>query len=141
MERSFSSRLRAISRGVGRRGVLLLGVLVVLSGSPGCATLAARAVTNASLVDPGRRFPPTTTVQLLRERPREPYKVIAYMETLGNEYVNSEVFLIENMRNKAKEIGADAIIVRDRGRTAVRGNDFIQLLEGEAIKLPAAAER
>ncbi|MBF0611292.1 MAG: hypothetical protein G8345_14425 [Magnetococcales bacterium] len=111
---------------------LFLGV--ALLASSGCATMMAKAVTNASLVDPSRRYAATTSVQLLRERPREPYKVIGYLETLGNEYVNSEIFLVENMRAKAREIGADAIVVHSKGRTTVRGSDIIQLLEGEAIK-------
>lgn len=101
----------------------------------GCTTLfPPQAVTNAALSDPSQKYAPTQSVDLLEAAPKQPFVKIARMETLGNEEVMSEVFLIEDMRSTAREIGAQAIIV-PYGRVRKFTPDGVHwLLQGDAIR-------
>jgi len=55
------------------------------------------------------KFPKSRFVEILDKKPDEPYVVIATLETKGGIGISLPEIL-EGMRNKAKEIGADAII-------------------------------
>lgn len=84
---------------------LLSSCLVVIVVA-GCAT------TTMVMVDETLKFPPTSNVEILQSPPDRPYKVIAILETRGTgDHTLPD--LIESMREKAKEIGADAILFQD----------------------------
>lgn len=58
------------------------------------------------------RYPPTLSVDVLTAPPSRPYQPFAVLE--GSNLPNSKVAaasLIEGFKNKAREIGADAIII------------------------------
>ncbi|HIJ82752.1 MAG TPA: hypothetical protein HPQ00_00935 [Magnetococcales bacterium] len=101
----------------------------------GCASmLPPEAVTHAALTDPANYYEPTVTVELLDASPDRPFIKIARLETLGNERVLSEVFLIEDMRITARLLGANAIIV-PHGRSRQYSPDGIHwIIEGDAIR-------
>ncbi len=65
--------------------------------------------TKALLRDKNVKFPKSRHVEILIEKPEEPYIVIAILETKGG-IGTSLPEILENMRKKAEEIGADAII-------------------------------
>jgi hypothetical protein len=74
-------------------------LLALKSLSPNCVDLSAYDQ------QIGVRYPPTLRVDILRQPPARPYKVFAVLE-----YNGSEV-LMDGLKNKAREIGADALIL------------------------------
>ncbi|MBF0309521.1 MAG: hypothetical protein HQL56_08340 [Magnetococcales bacterium] len=114
---------------------LRFAVLGLLLGA--CAT--PEAVTNVALVDPSLKAAPNSgAVLLLSAPPGQPYREIARLETIGNEQVSSEVFLMEKMRTKAAQIGADAIITSPETTKEITNefNGFVRklrVLKGVAI--------
>jgi hypothetical protein len=67
------------------------------------------AATSVVMLDDSMRYPPSATVEILSTPPTKPYKAIAILETAGA--ANAPLpDLLESMRQKAKEIGADAVI-------------------------------
>jgi hypothetical protein len=82
-------------RWIGLRGLAVPAVLVLAA----CTTANFKPYTEMT-------FPPTTEVEVLLEEPSEPYEV------LGELWVDSEdTEGVLKMRQKAMEIGADAIIM------------------------------
>ncbi|WP_145930795.1 hypothetical protein [Acidihalobacter prosperus] len=77
---------------------------VVLIFLGGCAT------TNAIYGDGGKKFLPTKAVSVLQVPPQKPYVVIAKLKTTGIPGMSYKT-LLADMISKAKNIGADAIIV------------------------------
>lgn len=71
----------------------------------GCATVSTHVV----LLNPGARYPPTKNVRILLEKPKQPYHKIAIIDARGS-IGGSEAQLLEEARNKAKALGADAIV-------------------------------
>jgi len=69
------------------------------------------------MLDPNTKYLPTSSVQILSAPPERPYKTIAILETIGGQNVLIPD-LLENMRHKAQEIGADAIIPTDETKEA-----------------------
>lgn len=78
---------------------LLLVVLLLLMG---CATPEAEILTRIA------SYPPTLTVEVLLDRPTRPHKTIAI---LGDIYGGTSEEVNERLSRKAREIGADAIII------------------------------
>jgi hypothetical protein len=67
------------------------------------------AVTSVAMLDDGMRYSPSANVEILSAPPIKAYKAIAILETAGA--ANAPLpDLLESMRRKAKEIGADAVI-------------------------------
>jgi hypothetical protein len=83
-------------------------VLVLAAAFAGCASVTTRVVES----DPTVRYAPTTDVQVLFEPPQRPYVQIAALEAEGDFGV-SEVKLLEDMRERARQLGADAIVRTD----------------------------
>jgi len=86
--------------------LVFLSYIILITG---CAT------TNVVLLDETKKYPPTKSVQILNSIPNRPYEVIAQLETresVGQSLPN----LLESMREKAKFVGADAIIPIEEGR-------------------------
>ena len=67
-----------------------------------CATVSTRVVE----FNPAQRFPPTQHVEVLLQKPARPHLEIALIESRGD----SEAELINDAREKARALGADAIV-------------------------------
>jgi hypothetical protein len=77
----------------------------IVLGIAGCATVSTHVVRlKASEV-----YPPTSAVDVLLEKPDRPYTEIALLESRGDVGV-SEADLLNDARQKARDVGADAII-------------------------------
>lgn len=68
----------------------------------GCATPEAEILSKVE------SFPPTLSVEVLLDRPTRPHKTIAI---LGDTYGGSPEEVNERLARKAREIGADAIVI------------------------------
>lgn len=76
---------------------------LVLVAVTGCAT------TSAVMLDPEKTYSIVSNTQLLVKAPERPYKQIAVLESRGP--VNTPLpDLLESMRQKGMEIGADAVL-------------------------------
>ncbi len=62
------------------------------------------------LLDPSKTYPPTTNVELLLVEPTRTYEIIAIINAAGSIY-NTEAQIMESAREKAKEIGANALFI------------------------------
>ncbi len=71
----------------------------------GCATVSTRIVP----LDPALKFAPSERVEILLEKPRRAYTEIALLESRGVAG-GGETELLEDAREKARVLGADAII-------------------------------
>jgi hypothetical protein len=67
-----------------------------------CATVTTHVVR----LDPAVQYPPTQNVEVLLHKPQRPYVEIALIESRGA----SEAELLNDAREKAKALGADAIV-------------------------------
>src|SRR5512139_3349250 len=77
-----------------------------------CLLLLAGCVptTRVVLLDPAKTYPPTQSVQILLRPPAIPYVEIAKLESKGM-IGEPEPAVFEDARERARQIGADAIIV------------------------------
>lgn len=82
--------------------LLSMGLVVLISG-------CAADFTKATLFDESIIYPQTQTVEILSAPPDKPYKKIALLEAQRGIYATLPD-LLNSMRQKAKQIGADAII-------------------------------
>ena len=82
---------------IRRRWLFLL--FLVLTG---CATPEAEILSKVE------SFPPTLSVEVLLDRPTRPFKTIAI---LGDIYGGTPEEVNERLSRKAREIGADAIVI------------------------------
>ena len=83
-----------------------LSIIIIFSG---CIT------TTVVLLDETKVYPKSKSVKILTTTPEESYEVIAHLETRGS-VGQALPNLLKNMREKAKIIGADAIIPTEEGR-------------------------
>ncbi|RPI46244.1 MAG: hypothetical protein EHM59_07970 [Betaproteobacteria bacterium] len=81
---------------------LIVCLALVLAG---CAP-----TTSVVLLDPTQKYPPTQSVQILLKPPSAPYIEIAKLESKGA-IGEPEPAVFEDARERARELGADAIIV------------------------------
>jgi hypothetical protein len=63
-------------------------------------------------LDPGKKYPPTQRVEVLLQKPTRPYVEIALLESSGG----SEADMLNDAREKARELGADAVLRLDSER-------------------------
>ena len=75
--------------------------------------------TKVVILDESQKYAPSRSVQILERPPEQPYEVIAKLETSGG-VGKTLPELLQNMREKAKEIGADAIIPTEEGREQIQ---------------------
>ena len=80
------------------RFVSLLSALMLCA----CATVQTRVVT----LNPAVKLPPTQNVEVLLQKPTRAHAEIALLESRGD----SEAQLLNDAREKARELGADAIV-------------------------------
>lgn len=81
----------------------------------GCAT------TSVVMMEPGQSYAPVSHTELLFKQPGRPYKQIAILESRGP--VGTPLpDLLENMRAKGQDIGADAVVpVQDASQESPQG--------------------
>ncbi|MBI3571640.1 MAG: DUF1471 domain-containing protein [Gammaproteobacteria bacterium] len=77
-------------------------LFVLFSFLTGCAT------PEAEILSKTESFPPTLSVEVLLDRPTRPHKTIAI---LGDIYGGAPEEVNERLARKAREIGADAVII------------------------------
>ena len=78
--------------------------------------LAASCATTTSVVmlDPAKQYAPTASVVILLKPPDKPYVEIAKLESRGVPG-EPETSVLEDARERARQLGADAIIVQESG--------------------------
>ena len=78
------------------------------------ALLPAACAVDTRVVEfnPAQRYPPTQSVEILLQKPQRPHVEIALIESSGS----SEVDLLSDAREKAKALGADAIVKQETER-------------------------
>ena len=83
----------------------------------GAFLLAACSMVSTHVVqfDPSRTYTPTQNVEVLLEKPKRPYIEIALLESRGEIGV-TEPQLLNDARDKARAVGADAIVRIDSER-------------------------
>jgi len=67
-----------------------------------CSTVTTKVVE----LDPGRKYPPTENVEVLLQKPARPHVEIALIESSGT----SEADMLNEAREKARALGADAVV-------------------------------
>ena len=125
-------------RNSGRQAGFLpaLAIAAVLSTATGCAT-------NSVIVkDTAKVYPATTSVEILHTIPQRSYDRIATVEAVGT--VNSSLAsdrtaLLKQLGDKAKAIGADAVIITDE-KANVGDHGVTYVLTGTAIRYAASGE-
>lgn len=85
-------------------------ILLVAAWLGGCA-----ATTSVVLLDPKQQYAPTAEVRILLKPPGEPYVEIAKLESRGVPG-EPETALLEDARSRARELGADAIVLQETTR-------------------------
>jgi hypothetical protein len=76
--------------------------IVATLGLTACATVS----TNVTELKPGQKYPPTAHVDVFLQKPERPHTEIALLESRGE----SEVAMLNDAREKARQLGADAIV-------------------------------
>ncbi|MFZ5447212.1 MAG: hypothetical protein ACOZFS_01045 [Thermodesulfobacteriota bacterium] len=92
---------------VAGREADFLGILCSTSGSVDLSAYSHLA---------GVKYPPTLKVDVLNRPPSRPYHSFAVLEYESSSNSNSES-LLEGLKKKAREIGADAIIICQPGES------------------------
>ena len=80
------------------RFFILIAVLLLAS----CATVSTKVVE----LQPAQKYPPTQNVEIFMQKPGRPHVEIAFIESTGT----SEADMLNDAREKARELGADAIV-------------------------------
>lgn len=76
--------------------------VAALMACAGCSTVSTQIVE----LNPTQKYPPTQSVEVLLQKPTRPHTEIALIESRGE----SEAELLNDAREKAKALGADAIV-------------------------------
>ena len=87
-----------------KRALIVL-VTLLLSA---CATVSTKVVE----LQPAQKYAPTQSVEVLMQKPERPHVEIAFLESSGT----SEADMLNDARDKARELGADAIVKLDTER-------------------------
>lgn len=113
-----------------------LAIAAALLTASGCAT-------NSVIVkDTAKVYPATASVEILHTMPQRSYNRIATVEAVGT--VNSSLTsdrtaLLKQLGDKAKAIGADAVIITDE-KANVGDHGVTYVLTGTAIKYATSGE-
>jgi hypothetical protein len=83
-------------------GLAVAWLFVLLSGCSGVSTQMVE-------LNPAQRFPPTQNVEVLLEKPQRPYIELGLLESRGD-FGATEATLLNDAREKARSLGADAIL-------------------------------
>ncbi len=79
--------------------------LPLVAAFAGCATVTTQVVN----LNPAQTFPPSRNVEILLQKPQRPYTEVALLESRG-EIGIPEADLLRDIRAKAEQIGADAVV-------------------------------
>jgi len=96
------------------------------------AMVQACALTSAVMVDPAEKLPPNPDAKILFEIPERAFRVIAFVdasESSCGPSLSWQACYYERLREKAAEIGADAVIPKETG---------IEYSSGSLILVPSA---
>lgn len=94
------------------RPIVLLGWTFAAFAVSGCASVSTQVVR----LDPALTLAASQSVEILFEKPRRPHREIALLESSGM-VGDGEVALLEDAREKAQALGADAIVRLDLEKT------------------------
>ena len=83
--------------------------LILAAVLPLLVSACALVSTHVVQLDPSRTYPATQNVEVLLEKPKRAFTEIALLESRGDIGVG-EAELLNNAREKAKSVGADAIV-------------------------------
>ncbi len=86
------------------------------------------------LLDPSKTYPPTTNVELLLVEPTRTYEIIAIINAAGSIY-NTEAQIMESAREKAKEIGANALFIASN-QQRVQAPQQVTNFDGSPLTIP-----
>jgi hypothetical protein len=81
-------------------------ILRILAAAALVALAACSTVTRVVELNPAQKYPPTTRVDVFLQKPDRPHVEIALIESRGE----SEAQMLNDAREKAAELGADAIV-------------------------------
>lgn len=95
-----------------RRNFLVILICLVTGLAAGCVTWS-----QSSLLKGDAHYAPTQTVDVLNEPPSREYEAFALIEAQGGKGVSLPQ-LIEEMRKRGRELGADAIMPYSETRAA-----------------------
>jgi hypothetical protein len=109
----------------------LTKALIRFSLGIGLFILAGCIQTQVTMLDFAAKYPPARGVEVLYQEPHRPFKSFAVVEAEGSA---SETQLLESLREKAKALGADAIIVLPPRQKEGTGGLLFPILKGIAIK-------
>lgn len=127
------------------RDIIRLATTIILVAT----CIAGCAGADVMLLDPSKSYPPTEHVQLLFDKPKRPYDVIAVIEAKGSQY-NNESQTVRAAQNRAARIGAHAIILISNESehvspqvvpNPVLGSPPIYIMGGNRVTLKFAAIR
>jgi hypothetical protein len=96
---------------IRRPNVRLVMSLIIALSAGACVTA------EATLVDPSAQLAPTSSVELVLSEPTRPYSVIGMVKARGPTST-SDAKLIEALREKASQIGANGMYVLGREEEA-----------------------
>jgi hypothetical protein len=85
--------------------LLTISIALLVSA---CSTVSTKIVE----LDPARKYAPTQSVEVLLQKPERPHAEIALIESSGT----SEADMLNDAREKARALGADAILKLDTER-------------------------
>ena len=99
------------------------------------ALLSACTRTDAVRMNDSTRYAPSQYLDVLNEPPSQPYEVISLLESRGA-VGQSLPALLESMRDRAKRLGADAIIpTEERSQYQAPGFVYNSLIGGSVRNL------
>ena len=119
---------------------ILIALVIYISGCAGADVM---------LLDPSKSYSPTENVQLLLDKPKRPYNIIAVIEAKGSQY-NNESQTVRAAQTRAAKIGAHAIFLISNQNehvspqvipNPVLGSPPIYIMGGNKMTLKFAAIR
>lgn len=103
--------------------------------------LAACGTTSVQVADGDKRYPPTEAVDILHRSPSRAHETLASLEARGGARFGlpgDRDAVLRSLGEKAKALGADAVIVTDEKATVTR-RGMAYVIRGKAIKYRRAA--
>ena len=90
---------------------------------------------HVTLLEPSESYPPSVNLEILKEKPKRAYKPIAVVRAVGQpNSTDSELLAV--LQEKAKSIGADAILVLSKEEDDGVESCFRSTVSGDKEKIP-----
>jgi hypothetical protein len=90
---------------------------------------------NVTLLKPSESYPPSAKIEILKEKPKKAYKSIAVVRAVGQPS-STDSALLAVLQEKAKSIGADAILVFSKEEDDGVESCFGATVSGDKEKIP-----